>query len=202
MRVTWLLLFVYGVPVACPAVRANPKPAESPQTFRHQVGAEAPAVVRAMLRNYRLITSLHFVATIIGRRSYPMAPQASGAVKERYVFWGAGRRFRVKYSVVLPTVSVGKDCQDAFDGTRFQELTESNRSLFIGKRRPARAAGPGPRQPGGGAGYLPGPVLALPRSGWSSTEPLAPAAAQEYAGLGFLAEIFARRAYAARTRRG
>ncbi len=146
MRVTWLLLFVYGVPVSCPAVRANPKPAESPQAFRHQVGAEASSVVRAILRNYQLMKSLHFVATIIGRRGDPTAIKAPGAalpvaLKARYVFWGAGPRYRINYSVVLPIANTANDCQVAFDGRRFQYLAESNRSLFIDRKRPGGFTG-------------------------------------------------------------
>ncbi|NNM85031.1 MAG: hypothetical protein HKL96_04645 [Phycisphaerales bacterium] len=68
-------------------------------------------------------------------------------MKARYAFWGDGARYRANYSVISPTSDRAKNCQIAFDGRRFQELTESNRCLFIDKRQPTRSADLDPVNP-------------------------------------------------------
>ena len=117
-----------------------PSATSSPQAI-----SSAAPVVRAILRNYRLMASLHFNATITGRAD-PAAIRAvgskAGVLRARFVFWGAGRRYRTNYSVISPAAFQAEDCQVAFDGRRFQLLYAPTRTLYISKKRPVNAVVP------------------------------------------------------------
>jgi hypothetical protein len=68
-------------------------------------------------------------------------------MKARYAFWGDGARYRVNYSVISPTFDIAKNCQIAFDGRRFQELTEFNHCLFIDYKQPTNSTNLTPVNP-------------------------------------------------------
>ena len=151
MRFICVLLSIWCIPSLCAAASEGLNPVPATQASRRQSFTAASSVINAILKNYQRINSLSFVATITGRRGGPAATKASGsgliAIKARYAFWGDGARYRVNYSVVSPASDRAKNCQIAFDGQRFQELTESNRCLFIDKKQPAKSADLDPINP-------------------------------------------------------
>lgn len=133
MRFCVIMLFVLCFSL-CPVV-ASTRPlglARLSHDIHHRMVAEAIPVVRRIIKNYQLTRSLHFEALIDGWIGSPKVKLA-----KRYVFWGAGLRFRINYSVVSPVRLRISNCEVAFDGKRFQDLNELGHRLLITKRPPA-----------------------------------------------------------------
>lgn len=132
------------------AVATTPLAGASPSSSSQSPGPRGAALtamnlVRDMLRNYGRMKTVHFSAVVRGRLIARPGKTAHGgvhAILAHYVFWGSGERYREVFRVLEPAAWSADDFQSAYDGKRYQFLSEPSHTLFISKHFPKGAVTP------------------------------------------------------------
>jgi|GEM_PF-4976908 len=126
------LIPLAGLPVT-PACRAVPATLSS--------AALASRRIARLVRNYSLVTTIHFVATAKGRMV--VTPQMarytkSGVIEKRYEFWGKGKLYRISFAFAHPRAFSSEDFQAAYNGHSYQYLVSAIGALSVSSLPPKR----------------------------------------------------------------